>query len=45
MLLHPETMGVQFKVMLLSKGTDPDKRPSGFQYAREAASLLEGIES
>lgn len=45
MLLHPETMGVQFKVMLLSKGISTDIGPSGFQYARSATSLLEGIDS
>ena len=33
-LLHPETLGVQFKVLLASKGA-PGTRISGFRHARE----------
>ncbi len=41
MLLHPETMGSQFKVILFSKGGAGDKLPSGFLHARNPERLLE----
>ena len=34
-LMHPATMGTQFRAALFSKGVDcPEGRPSGFRYAR-----------
>lgn len=41
MLLHPETMGAQFKVILFSKNTPESKRPSGFLHAKNPRYLLE----
>jgi SAM-dependent MidA family methyltransferase len=40
-LLHPETMGTQFKSILFSKNTPPTTRLSGFQHAGECGFLLE----
>jgi len=40
-LLHPETMGTQFKSILFSKNTPPMKRLSGFQHAGDCEFLLE----
>jgi len=39
-LLHPETMGTQFKAMLLAKGIHAAARPSGFAHGRDAAGEL-----
>jgi SAM-dependent MidA family methyltransferase len=41
MLLHPETMGAQFKVILFSKNTPESKHPSGFLHAKDPRYLLE----
>lgn len=40
-LLHPETMGTQFKAILFSKNTPPAKCLSGFQHAGDCDFLLE----
>lgn len=40
-LMHPETMGAQFKVLLLAKGVATGRGLSGFQFAREASYLLD----
>jgi SAM-dependent MidA family methyltransferase len=40
-LLHPETMGTQFKSILFSKNTPPTTRLSGFQHAGDCRFLLE----
>lgn len=40
-LLHPETMGTQFKAILFSKNTPPAKRISGFQHAGDCEFLIE----
>lgn len=40
-LLHPETMGTQFKAILLSKETTPNLRLSGFQHSCNGALCLE----
>jgi SAM-dependent MidA family methyltransferase len=34
-LLHPESMGTQFRYLALSKGTDPAPRLSSFRFARD----------
>jgi SAM-dependent MidA family methyltransferase len=34
-LMHPETMGLAFKYLLLGKGLPDQRRPSGFRYARD----------
>ncbi len=39
-LLHPETMGTQFKYLALTRGMAPAARLSGFRHARPAASTL-----
>ena len=41
MLLHPETMGSQFKVIFFSKGCAQSQLPSGFLHARNPNHLLE----
>jgi SAM-dependent MidA family methyltransferase len=41
MLMHPETMGAQFKVLLLGKNAPPTGSLSGVRFAREAAYLLD----
>ena len=41
MLLHPETMGSQFKVILFSKDAPESKQPSGFLHAKDPGYLLE----
>jgi len=41
MLLHPETMGAQFKVILFSKDAPESKQPSGFLHAKDPGYLLE----
>lgn len=41
MLLHPETMGAQFKVILFSKDAPESKHPSGFLHAKDPDYLLE----
>ena len=41
MLLHPETMGSQFKVILFSKNAPESKQPSGFLHAKDPGYLLE----
>jgi SAM-dependent MidA family methyltransferase len=40
-LLHPETMGTQFKAILFSKNTPGAKPLSGFQHAGDCGFLLE----
>lgn len=40
-LLHPETMGTQFKAILFSKKAPPAKPISGFQHAGDCGFLLE----
>ncbi|MFM8716346.1 MAG: class I SAM-dependent methyltransferase [Spartobacteria bacterium] len=40
-LLHPETMGTQFKAILFSKNTPGAKPISGFQHAGDCGFLLE----
>jgi SAM-dependent MidA family methyltransferase len=40
-LLHPETMGTQFKSILFSKNAPPATRLSGFQHAGDCEFLLE----
>jgi SAM-dependent MidA family methyltransferase len=40
-LMHPETMGAQFKALLFAKGVATGPVLSGFQFAREAAYLLD----
>lgn len=40
-LLHPETMGAQFKAILFSKNTPPATTLSGFQHAGDCDFLLE----
>lgn len=44
MLLHPETMGSQFKVILFSKGVTEDNLPTGFLHARNPEHLLQNSE-
>ena len=39
-LLHPESMGTQFHVILFSKEADAGGEMSGFQFARDPSSLL-----
>lgn len=40
-LLHPETMGTQFKSILFSKNARPAKPLSGFQHAKDCGFLCE----
>lgn len=40
-LMHPESMGAQFKVLLLTRNAPELPVLSGFQFAREAAYLLD----
>lgn len=40
-LMHPETMGAQFKVLLLAKDVPCASNPGGFEFARAAAYLLD----
>lgn len=39
-LLHPETMGTQFKYLALTRGLDPTTPLAGFRHARPAGSTL-----
>jgi SAM-dependent MidA family methyltransferase len=34
-LMHPGTMGMAFKYLLMTKGVAPDKSPSGFRHSRD----------
>lgn len=40
-LMHPETMGAQFKAVLLAKGVGKSAQLTGFQFARDASYLLD----
>jgi len=40
-LLHPETMGTQFKYLALTRDIDLDTPLAGFRHARDAARVLE----
>lgn len=40
-LLHPETMGTQFKAVLFSKNKPPTRTLSGFQHAQDCGFLLQ----
>lgn len=40
-LMHPESMGAQFKALLLARDVPQGRGTSGFQFAREAAYLLD----
>jgi SAM-dependent MidA family methyltransferase len=39
-LMHPHTMGLAFKYLLLGKGVSPTQLPSGFKYSRDPAVTL-----
>lgn len=40
-LMHPNTMGLAFKYLILGKGVYPTEAPSGFKYGQDPAALLE----
>jgi SAM-dependent MidA family methyltransferase len=40
-LMHPETMGLAFKYLLLGKGLPGERAPSGFRYAGDPKKALE----
>lgn len=40
-LMHPNTMGLAFKYLLLGKGVSPSEIPSGFKYAKDPAAVLQ----
>jgi SAM-dependent MidA family methyltransferase len=40
-LMHPHTMGLAFKYLLLGKAVSPTEVPSGFKYARDPAVALQ----
>lgn len=40
-LMHPHTMGLAFKYLLLGKGVSPADVPSGFKYGKDPAAALQ----
>jgi len=40
-LMHPNTMGLAFKYLLLGKGVTATKVPAGFKYAQNPAATLQ----